>query len=228
MTSGVVDNGTLVIDIRGQRIGTEDYTLERREHGELVLRSQGKLQFKIAWFDVKATFEQVITFTAQRRPMSYQLALDGPMGIGRRRVSASFGATAGIVTDGERQSEIALSEEPFLVLGMFSSYAILPLWATPEAPQKLKVVTLRGDRRDQRDIWVVLEYVGPVTLYDAQGNSFEAEEYLLKGERLTLKFYLTAKRLLALYNDTQKNEERFLIYRSDLFPQGFTMPPAHN
>lgn len=221
VTPGVIDSGTLAIDIRGQRIGTEDYTLERRENGELVLRSQGELRFKIAWFDVKATFEQVITFTAQRRPMSYQVALDGPIGIGRRRINASFGTTTGTVMDGERRSELALAEEPFLVLGMFSSYAILPLWATPEAPQKLKVVTLRGDRRD---VWVVLEYVGPVTLYDAQGNSFAAEEYLLKGERLTLKFYLSGERLLALHNDTRKDNERFLLYRHDIFADTFAVP----
>ncbi len=222
---GVIDSGTLVIEIRSRRIGTEDYTLERRETGELVLHSQGTLKFKIALFDVEATFEQVIVFTAQRRPTSYQLALNGPVGIGNRRVSARFGAATGIVDNGERRSEIALPEEPFLLLGMFSSYAVVPLWAQPTASQRLKVISLRGDRRDQGDTWVLLEYVGPVTLRNAQGDLLEAQEYLLTSERLTLKLYLSGERLLALQNDTNKSDESFRLYRHDLFPRDFEVLP---
>lgn len=220
---GVIDSGTLIVEARGQRVGTEDYTLERRENGELVLRSQGTLNFKITFLSVQATFVQVITFTAQRRPLSYQLVLDGPIGIGHRQVSASFGATMGIVHDGKRQVEIALTEEPFLLLGMFSSYAILPLWAMRDTTQKLKVISLRGDRRDQGEVWVLLEYVRPVALRNAQGNSLEAEEYLLKGARLTLKLYLSGERLLALQNDTQKSDESFRLFRHDLLSDDFDM-----
>lgn len=210
-----------MVEIRGQRVGTEDYTLERREGGELVLRSQGVLNFKIAFLSVQATFVQAITFTAQRRPLSYQLALDGPIGIGHRQVSASFGETMGIIHDGKRQVEIALTEEPFVLLGMFSSYAVLPLWAVRDTSQKLKVISLRGDRRDQGEVWMFLKYVGPVILRGAQGNSREAEEYLLKGGRLTLKLYLSGELLLALQNDTQKRDESFRLFRYDLFSDGF-------
>lgn len=220
-TPGIIDSGKLTVEIRGRHIGTEDYTLERRETGELVLHSQGTLKFRIALFDVEATFEQAIAFTAQRRPASYQLALNGPVGIGNRRVSARFGAATGIVDNGERRSEIALPEEPFLLLGMFSSYAVVPLWAQPDASQKLKVISLRGDRRDQSDIWVLLEYVRPVTLRGAQGDSLEAEEYLLKNERMMLKLYLSGERLLALQNDTNKSDESFRLYRHDLFSHDF-------
>lgn len=224
-TPGIIDSGKLAIEIRGRHIGTEDYTLERRENGELVLHSQGTLKFKIAFFDVEAAFEQVIAFAAQRRPVSYQLALNGPVGIGNRRVSVRFGAATGIVDNGERRSEIALPEEPFLLLGMFSSYAVVPLWAQPDASQKLNVISLRGDRRDQGDIWVLLEYVRPVTLRNAQGDLLEAEEYLLKNERLTLKLYLSGERLLALQNDTNKSDESFRLYRHDLFPRDFEVLP---
>ncbi|GBC76024.1 hypothetical protein HRbin07_00217 [bacterium HR07] len=226
--AGVIDAGTLTVEARGQRLGTEEYTLERRENGELVLRSQGTLAFKIAFFNVQATFVQVMTFTAQRRPISYQLALHGPIGIGNRRVSASFGATAGTVNDGERQTEIALPEEPFLLLGMFSSYAILPLWAKPDAPQKLKVISLRGDRRDQGELWVLVEHVGPVQMRGAQGALVQAEEYLLRGERLTLTLYLSGERFLALQNDTHKRDESFRLYRSDLFPHGLDLISSQN
>ncbi|MCX8103916.1 MAG: hypothetical protein N3E42_05745 [Candidatus Bipolaricaulota bacterium] len=225
VAQGVIDRGRLAVEIRGRHIGTEDYTLERRENGELVLHSQGTLKFKIAFFDVEATFEQLMTFTAQRRPVSYQLALNGPVGIGNRRVSARFGAATGIVNDGERQSEIALPEEPFLLLGMFSSYAVVPLWAQSDGPQKLKVISLRGDRRNQGDIWVVLARVGPVRLRGAQGDALEAEEYLLQSERLTLRVYLSGERLLALHNDTTKSDERFRLYRSDLFADNFKTLP---
>ena len=218
--SGIIDSGTLVIEARGQRLGTEEYTLERREDGALSLRSQGTLNFKIALFSVQATFVQAIEFTAQRRPLSYQFALQGPAGIGNRTVSASFGTTTGLVNDGERQTEIVLPEEPFLLLGMFSSYAILPLWAKRDAAQKLQVISLRGDRRDQGEIVVLLEYVGPVQLRDAQGDPLDAEEYLLKDERVTLKLYLSRERLLALQNDTSQSDQSFRLYRSDLFPQG--------
>ncbi len=210
---GVIDSGTLVVEIRGRRLGTENYTLERLENGDLSLRSTGTLHFRIAFVNAQATFAQAVQFTAQRRPVSYQLALDGPVGIGSRRISASFGKTSGRVNDGEHQFEIALPEEQFLLLGMFSSYAILPLWAKPDAPQKLKVISLRGDRRDQ-ETWVLLEYVGPITLRGA--GSLEAEEYLLKGDRLTLRLYLSGERLLALQNNSTNRDESFRLYRSDL------------
>jgi hypothetical protein len=216
--SGIIDSGTLVIEARGQRLGTEEYTLERREDGTLSLRSQGTLNFKIAFFSAQATFVQAIEFTAQRRPISYQLALDGPIGIGNRHVSASFGTTIAIIDDGQKKTEIALPEEPFLLLGMFSSYAILPLWATREAAQKLKVISLRGDRRD-REIWVLLEYLRPVQLSDGS-STLEADEYLLKDEQFTLKLYLSGDRLVALTNDSAERDRSFRIYRSDLFPQG--------
>jgi hypothetical protein len=217
--SGIIDSGTLVIEARGQRLGTEEYTLERREDGTLSLRSQGTLNFKIAFFSAQATFVQAIEFTAQRRPISYQLALDGPIGIGNRHVSASFGATIAIIDDGQKKTEIALPEEPFLLLGMFSSYAILPLWATREAAQKLKVISLRGDRRD-REIWVLLEYLRPVQLSDGS-STLEADEYLLKDEQFTLKLYLSERSLFSLSKTTRPSAtEAYGIYRSDLFPQG--------
>ena len=215
---GILDRGMLVVEARGQRISTEEYTLERRDSGELALHSHGTLSFKIALFTVQATFAQTITFSAQRRPLSYQFALQGPAGIGNRTVSARFGATTAIVDDGQKKTEIALPEEPFLLLGMFSSYAILPLWARRDAPQRLKVISLRGDRRN-REIWVLLEYTGPVQLSDGT-SMLEADEYLLKDEQFTLKLYFSGDRLLALTNDTTERDRSFRLYRSDLFPQG--------
>jgi hypothetical protein len=218
MPIGPIDRGTLVVEARGQRLGTETYTLERRQTGELSLHSEGRLNFKIAFFPVQATFVQAITFTPERRPISYQVELSGPLGIGNRKVSASFGTDEGIVDDGQHHTKISLPQEPFLLLGMFSSYAILPLWAKPDLSQKLKVISLRGDRRDQGEVWVLLQYVGSVQLRSTpDGSLIDAEEYLLVNERLTLKLYLAGERLLALQHDIQKRDESFRLYRSDLF-----------
>jgi len=206
-----------VVEARGQRISTEEYTLERRDSGELALESHGTLAFKIALFTVQATFAQAITFTAQKRPLSYQVAINGPAGIGNRAVSARFGATTATVDDGQKKTEIVLPEEPFLLLGMFSSYAILPLWAKRDTAQKLRVISLRGDRRD-REIWVLLEYVHSIQLRDGS-STLDADEYLLTGEGLTLKLYLSGDRLLAVYNSTTERDQSFRIYRSDLFPR---------
>ncbi len=216
--SGLIDSGTLVIEARGQRLSTEEYTLERREDGTLLLRSQGTLNFKIAVFNVQATFVQAIEFTAQRRPLSYQFALQGPAGIGNRAVSARFGSTTAIVDDGQKKTEIALPQEPFVLLGMFSSYTILPLWAKRDAAQKIKVISLRGDQRG-REISVLFEYMGPAQLSDGS-STLEADEYLLKDEQFTLKLYLSGDRFLSLKNDTTERDRSFRIYRGDLFPQG--------
>jgi hypothetical protein len=233
LSIGPIDHGTFIIEARGQRLGTESYTLERRENGDLYLQSNGTLHFKIAFFNIQASFVQVMTFTAQRRPTSYQLALSGPIGIGNRKVSASFGASGGMVDDGQHQIEIALPEEPFLLLGMFSSYAILPLWAQLEQSQKLKVISLRGDRRDgDPEVWVLLEYVDRVQLRpvgaQADSQSLDAEEYFLKNEHLTVRLYLSGERLLGLENDRAERDESFRLYRSDLFPQGFEVLSARN
>ncbi len=229
---GPVDHGTLVIEARGRRLGTESYTLERQENGDLYLRSNGMLHFKIAFFNVQASFVQVMTFTAQRRPLSYQLALSGPMGVGNRKISAGFGASSeGIVDDGQHQTKITLPEEPFLLLGMFSSYAILPFWARPDAPQRLKVISLRGDRRDGgAEIWVV--YKGKARLRalhaGAEAHAVDAEEYLLTSERFTMQLYLSGERLLGLQGAETERAESFRLYRSDLFPEGFEVLSGHD
>lgn len=230
---GPVDHGALVIEARGQRLGTESYTLEHQENGALHLQSQGTLNFKLVFLSVQATFVQVMTFNAQRRPLSYQLALSGPIGVGNRKISASFGASEGIVDDGQHQMKISLPEEPFLLLGMFSSYTILPFWARPEAPQRLKVISLRGDRRDGgAEVWVVLEYKEKVRLRalhaSAEARAVDAEEYLLKSERFTMQLYLSDKRLLGLQGDEAERDESFRLYRSDLFPQGFEVLSEQN
>lgn len=216
---GPVDHGALVIEARGQRLGTESYTLERQENGALHLQSQGTLNFKLAFLSVQATFVQVMTFNARRRPLSYQLALSGPIGVGNRNISASFGASEGIVDDGQHQMKITLPQEPFLLLGMFSSYTILPFWARPDAPQRLKVISLRGDRRDGgAEVWVVLEYKGKAQLRalhaSAGARAVDAEEYLLKSERFTMQLYLSGERLLGLQSDETGQAERALSQRS--------------
>ncbi len=222
----VIDSGTLFIEARGQRLGTEEYSISYNERGEIVLRSRGTLTVKIALLSAQATFIQAMTWTAQRRPISYELALHGPLGIGNRSVSARFGSTTGIVSDGERQTEIALPKEPFLLVGMFSSYAILPLWAQPDTAQKLKVIDLRGERR-ARENWVSLEHIGLVQLSEG-GFALRAHEYLLKGEQGTLKLYVDGERLLALQADTAERDRSFRISRSDLFPKGFDVLPHQN
>ncbi len=219
---GLLDQGTLFVEARGQRFATENYALERLPSGEIVLQSQGTLNFKIAFINTQATFAQAMRFDVERRPLSYQLAINGPVGIGNRKVSASFSASQGRLSDGEKEREIALPEEPFLLLGMFSSYTILTLWA--EEQQSLKVISLRGERREESSAstTVTLERLGAVRL-KAPDGLVAAEEYLLRSERFALKFYRDGARFLGMRSvATEKEPEgSFSIYRSDLFPKGF-------
>lgn len=224
---GLLDQGTLFVEARGQRFATENYALERLPSGEIVLQSQGTLTFKIAFINTQATFAQAMRFDAEKRPLSYQLAINGPIGIGNRKVSSSFSATQGLLNDGEKESTIDLPEEPFLLLGMFSSYTILTLWA--DEPQSLKVISLRGERRagspegPPAAPTVTLERLGAVSLKASDGSIVGAEEYLLRSERFALKFYRDGARFLGMRSvATEKEPEgSFSIYRSDLFPKGF-------
>ncbi|MCS6902808.1 MAG: hypothetical protein NZO41_00790 [Candidatus Bipolaricaulota bacterium] len=224
---GVLDQGKLTIEGRGQPFATEEYSLKRLESGEIVLESKGTLMFKIAFINTQATFVQVMRFDSERRPLSYQLALHGPVGIGNRKVSALFNETEGVLSDGEKESTIQLPEEPFLLLGMFSSYALLTLWAEPAEPLTLKVITLRGERGAGAPPTpeVTLERLGTVRLQGGESTSTAAEEYLLQSERFSLKFYRDGERFLGMRSvATEKEPEGvFFIYRSDLFPKGFTV-----
>ncbi|MCS6937516.1 MAG: hypothetical protein NZ610_07500 [Candidatus Bipolaricaulota bacterium] len=227
---GVLDQGKLTVEGRGQPFATEEYSLKRLESGEIVLESRGTLTFKIAFINAQATFMQVMRFNSEKRPLSYQLALHGPVGIGNRKVSALFRATEGVLHDGEKESTIQLPKEPFLLLGMFSSYTLLTLWAEPAEPLTLKVITLRGERGAGAPPTpeVTLERLGIVRLQGPESTSTEAEEYLLQSERFSLKFYRDGERFLGMRSvATEKDPEGiFFIYRSDLFPKGFTVLQA--
>lgn len=226
---GLLDQGILSVEARGRRFATEDYALERLPSGEIVLQSQGTLTFKIAFINTQATFAQAMRFDAEKRPLSYQLAINGPIGIGNRKVSASFSTTQGRLSDGEQENTMELPEAPFLLLGMFSSYTILTLWA--DEPQSLKVISLRGERRAGSPAGspaaptVTLERLGTVSLKAPDGSIVGAEEYLLRSERFALKFYRDGARFLGMRSvATEKEPEgSFSIYRSDLFPKGFAI-----
>lgn len=224
---GLLDQGKLTVEGRGQPFATEEYSLKRLDSGEILLESHGTLTFKIAFINAQATFLQVMRFDAQRRPLSYQVAINGPVGIGNRRVSALFHATEGVLSDGEKQTAIALPQEPFLLLGMFSSYTVLTLWAEVSEELTLKVITLRGERGAGAPPTpeVTLERLGTVSLNGPEGVSLTAQEYLLKSERFSLKFYRDGERFLGVRSvATDKDPEGiFFIYRSDLFPKGFTV-----
>lgn len=226
---GLLDQGRLTIEGRGRQFATEEYSLKRLPTGELVLESQGRLTFKIAFINTQATFLQVMRFDAERRPLSYQLAINGPVGIGNRKVSALFHATEGLLSDGESESAVSLPQEPFLLLGMFSSYTVLALWADAPEPLSLKIISLRGERRAGEPapptLTVTLERLGAVSLQAPDGMHIAAEEYLLKSERFSLTFYRDGERFLGMRSvATEKEPEgSFFIYRSDLFPEGFTV-----
>ena len=224
-----VSKGSLVFVGDGRAFGAESYDLTVTEEGT-TLTSSGHFAFKVAVATVRVTYDQTLRTDGGLRPVAYSLAFEAPLGFGRA-VEATISADTATVLTGENRRDLPVDPNRVLVLGTFSTYALL-----------LALFELRAD--EGAASFEVLMFGGPPdqARADEAGNDdlpamrverlddalLEAGPIQLAADRYRITSDLGESILFAKGNEflgllAGEEDETLLVYRADFFPNGFAV-----
>jgi hypothetical protein len=214
--------GTLAFVSKGKPFGEESYEIVMDAEGTR-LASQGRFFFRVVVATISVIFEQELTANANLHPATYSASFDAPLGQDQTIESAFADGVMTVRSNGEEVRSEA-PEDAFL-LGMFSTYALLPI----AFPLRAEGGLARFD---------ILFFGGPPGQSGSDRGSSPmrmsrlADVVILVGtQTLTVNAYAISSTLgdslllakdrefLALLAGTE--DEAFFVYRSDFFPDGF-------
>ena len=214
-------SGTLAFFRSGRPFGEESYELEIAANS-MTLRSRGRFWFKVVVATISITFEQTLTADAALRPASYSAVFDAPLGLGRE-ITALFEGESATILSGDQESQIRISEST-IVLGMFSTYALLPVAFPLRATDGVATFEILafggppGQAEEGASSQMVLERL-PAVILRADDRTLSVDAYRVSsafGDSLLLA---KDQELLALL--AGEEDESLTVYRSDFFPNGF-------
>jgi len=232
--------GRLVFEARGQKLGEESYQLKRLPSGEYQLSSTGYFSFKVLFVPTKFEYTQEILLSADLKPLSFSLEMKGPLGFGSQSVMMKIAGQKAFVTSGQQQSEIEIPTGRFVLLGMFSSYTLMPKLMTGQTQDHFTVLIIRGfggprgqsrdsDRAPAPPFSIEIVKLESVKVR-AGGSEQEVEQYVLRMGNPSdsskpsrgLRLLVADGELIGLIGPPREaSRGPFKVYRADLFPNGF-------
>ncbi len=230
-TGGVLwsTTGSLALSAAGRPFGDETYQLDVSADGA-SLSSTGRLWFKVVLATLHIAFHQQWEGTADLRPASYSLHLDAPLGLGQE-IAGRLEGDRYVVRRNGAETAIPVAPERAVVLGMFSTYAIVPLlFAEREIDGVATFDALvfggpagaaRGDPSDLPA--VVVERAGTVDVV-IDGISIAVDRLRIRSSYGDSTLYAKGQEFLALTAGTA--DRPLVVYRSDYFPNGFALADA--
>ena len=223
-------SGTLAVMANGKQFGEESYELHETGKGGLGMVSHGTFSFRVVFATLKAGFSQEIELDGDLRPDSYSLDLDGPLGIGSRHVEGTIVGDTVRVTSGDKEEEMRIEYPDPLVLGTFSTYALIPLLMIArenEGALQFQVIPLLGGKGKDSDagngdskILLRIERTGNRVIRTGSGEVI-ADEYLLTSNMGDSILLARGEEFLALIATSDKGS--LVAYRSDFFPDGIDL-----
>ena len=223
-------SGTLAIMANGRQFGEESYELRISNDNRVHMTSRGTFSFKVILANVTASFSQDVSLDGELRPDRCTLEINGPLGIGNRRIEGVVVGNVARLTSGDRQDEIHIGTSHPLVLGTFSTYALIPVLfrlLEGEGTVKFQVIPLMSDRGKEDDAGKTDQ---PSLL-----SATRAADALIKtgaGEVIVDKYILASSignsTLLAKDDEflalvASSSEGSLVAYRSDFFPDGIDL-----
>jgi hypothetical protein len=232
------ERGTLVFEAQGRKLGEETFKLKRLPTGEVQLTSQGSFLFRVLLVNVQFRYTQEIRWDSALSPRFLALQIKGPLGFGNRSLKVEIDESRrAVITSGEEERWVELPAERLALLGMFSSYVVLPRLIADEERVRLSVLGAEGfggprERRDPPPPPVFTVEIVRIDNVSVRSGSIEWEvrRYLLKGADPNsdgdeegeegLRLLILDGQLIGV---VARSPERgsFQVYRADLFPDGF-------
>ncbi len=221
--------GSLALSADGRPFGDETYRLDISADG-VSLSSTGRFWFKVLFAAVHIAFQQQWEGTADLRPAAYSLHLDAPLGQGQE-IAGRLEGERYIVHRNGAETAVLVDSERTIVLGMFSTYALLPLlFAEREAEGVAAFDALlfggppgAGDKDSPSLPVVVVERAGTVNM-TVDGLSIVVDRFRIGSPYGESTLYAKGSEFLALTAGTA--ERPLVVYRSDYFHDGFPLADA--
>jgi hypothetical protein len=217
--------GSLALTADGRSFGEETYELNVSVDGA-VLESSGRFGFKILLATIDVAFEQRWEGGAGLEPTLYTLHMDAPFGQGQD-VAGALDGNRFAVRRNRDETSLSIVPERTIILGTFSTYALVPLLF--EERQQDGVVSLDvllfggppGAAAGGGELpTVVVERAGTATAR-AGDLLIEFDVYRIRSPFGDSVLYAKGREFLALTAGTV--DRPLLVYRSDYFPQGFSV-----
>lgn len=222
--------GTLVLIGADKPFGEEKFEVSL-EGEQVLLRSSGKFWFKALIATITLKYDQILQMDSLLRPMSLTSTFDAPLGFGRE-IQAEFKDGIVTVQSGEDVEQYPADLERALVVGTFSTYAMIPLLYELrgfEGEVSLDTLVFGGPpNQDDENAADGLPQTRIERVEDT-GISFGDREltvaqYRISGDMGTMMLYALGMEMLGLL--AEGDEDSLFVYRADYFEDGFTLIEA--
>lgn len=233
--------GSIAMFANGKKIGEEDYEFVQQANGNIRLRSTGLFVFRIVLVDTKFHFQQEMIWNAELKPNSASFKVRGPLGVGNRDMNMKFMGEdpfrSTVITVGDKKNQVELPDGILALQGTFSSYVILPYLLLGQERVEVEMIFAGGfgggeERRNPDNpgaSHTEIEFVRQQAASIQSGDVvYEMEQYLMRQvprdseETGGLHLLFLENQFAGAFAASQDSEdELFLIYRTDLFEDGF-------
>lgn len=221
--------GSLSLLANGRAFGDEAYQLDVSPEG-VRLSSTGRFWFRVVLANVSIAFRQEWAGTVGYEPVSFALHVEAPLGQGYD-VAARLEGNELRVERGEETRTVSIDPSRALVLGMFSTYALIPA-VFPEREEggvaAFDALVFGGPPGAASGVGtelptLVVERSDDATILLA-GRALTLDRYRIRSSYGDSLLYAKGREFLALVAGTA--ERPLVAYRSDYFPEGFPLSPG--
>ncbi|MBN1857898.1 hypothetical protein JW848_01695 [Candidatus Bipolaricaulota bacterium] len=225
-------SGLLRMASDGKPFGQEQFEI-RNEGDSVRLSTTGEFFFKVVLVTLRISFQQELVVGRDGIPRSYRLATQAPLGQDRLVEATFFEDTVELVIDGE-QTLRSLPLDQAIIIGTFSSYALLPalLAARSESEAGFDVLLFGGPPgADQGGEDTVLpqmsvEHAGVARI--ASGDvALDVDLYHIHGPLSKGSLYARGDEMLGLTFSSEDGE--IDVWRNDYFAEpilSVPLPPS--
>jgi len=231
----VQERGRLVLEIDGDRMGEEIYQLSRRPNGGVELVSRGRFSLKVWFATVSFDYTQRVQMDTGFHPERYRLDLNGPLGVGSRRIRAEVTQREARIRRGSALETVSLPDGgPVAFIGVLASYAFTPKLIADRDRQRLTAIVFDVRRAEPAPeenavptVPLAISKQGSARLDSVAGDqSIDTFRYRLDignepGADLTM--YAQDGTFIGLSGRFSADSPPFRIYRADRLPGGFTV-----
>ena len=223
-------SGALAIIANGKQFGEESYELQISSGDGVHMISNGTFSFKVLFATIKAVFSQSLSLDRDLRPDHYTLEMNGPLGIGSRRIEGAVVGNVAHVISGDVEKEIQLGIDIPLVLGTFSTYALIPLLTSSlgdgEMAEFQVIPLFGGSTKDDAissdaDVLLRVERAGHV-LIKTGSREVLVDKYIVISSIGNSTLLAKDDEFLAFV--ASSSDGSLIAYRSDYFPDGIELP----
>jgi len=230
-TVSLPESGTLVFQIRGKNQGQETYQFSRRPDGGFQVFAEGKLKTEFFFIPFSLAYRQLLHLNEQLYPTHFVIELKGPFGFGNQHTRVELRNSIATLNFRRKQINFSVPDQKLAIINMFSTFSLFPQLFELGAPLATFNALDAGGFNESgmgfsgsefRLGRMALQRLSDLQLQTAQGIFF-AQRYLLKiaGPQDDYQLLFYEGRWIGVVGEVADYlGGLFIVYRSDLYPEG--------